>query len=387
LPLISASQISQFRECKRKWAWRYIAGIKTPPHPSAALGSEVHDTQLGPYLTEGRPFDFTRDSGYIAASLLEFLPPPKTPGMVVEKHFILPSPASEGRFQYQGYIDLWLQGPVVKDFKTTSDLKWAKNEKALSVDVQAMLYATHALFETKSEYVELEWLYAQTRGARKSKRTHLRVHGDHVIEQFRAIESTALEMFEVKQAVADPLQLPPSPSQCESYGGCPYRDKCNLSPSEHIAALGARDFSIIKLQEEMTMSDINSGTSSLLANLKARKAGAQGVSAPAVTPAVEGNGVTEAAAPPPSPSPEPLGINPPEKDLPPPEASTKRGPGRPKKAAGTVAVTSVDPSPEPIKVEAAPVQLELPFATPGIDYDKLAAAIVERFVSRLGGAK
>ena len=370
LPLISASQISTFRECQRKWAWRHIAKLETPPHPSAALGTEVHDTQLGPYLTEGKPFDYTRDSGYIAASLLEFLPQPKTPGMVVEKHFILPSPASGGEFAYQGYKDLWLPGglpgssgdiPAVVDFKTTSDLKWAKNEKALSVDVQAMLYATNALFETKAKEVDLAWLYAQTRGARKSKRTYLRVHEDHVIEQFRAIEETALEMFEAKQTVTDPLSLPPSPSQCEAYGGCPYRNRCNLSPTDYLAALGARDFSLLELNGGIDMSGVSSGTSSLLANLKARKAGAQGaVVQSEVTPERDVAGSTpasaasasEASAPPPSPSPEPaLGINPPEKDLPPPETA-KRGPGRPRK-----------PKPEEApKVDER--QLELPLDAP-----------------------
>lgn len=395
VPLISASQISQFRDCQRKWAWAYVAGIRSPSTPSQALGTEVHDTQLGPYLLEGRPFDYTRDSGYIAAALLEYLPEPKTPGMVVEKHFVLPSPASEGKFAYQGYLDLWVPPDRVIDFKTTSDLKWAKNPAALSVDVQAMLYATNALYETKASEISLEWLYTQTRGARRAKRTYLRVDDAHVITQFRGIEETALELFAAKQTVTDPLSLPPSPSQCEAYGGCPYRDKCNLSPADHIASMGARDF---QLTGGMAMSEgISSGTSSLLANLKARKAGVQGaVANTAVAPDQGSAGSSPAGAdvaPSPSASPEPpaaLGINPPEQALPPPETA-KRGPGRPKKVkTETVAVTA-----EPLEDK----QIELPFgrvpptvaarlevasAMAAIDYEKLAVALVDVVITRIG---
>lgn len=50
LPVLSASQISTFRDCQRKWGFKYIAGLEDPAGPAAALGTETHDTQLGPYL-------------------------------------------------------------------------------------------------------------------------------------------------------------------------------------------------------------------------------------------------------------------------------------------------------------------------------------------------
>lgn len=395
LPLISASQISTFRDCARKWAWRYIAKIESPTHPSAVLGTEVHDTQLGPYLLEGREFDFTRDSGYIAASLLAFLPKPKTRGLEVEKHFVLPSPASGGKFAYQGYEDLYLPdsglvpgmpggAPFVGDFKTTGDLKWAKNEKALSVDVQAMLYATNAIYETRADKVDLAWMYAQTKGPRKSKRTYLRVTADHVVEQFKAIEDTAVELFSVRAASQDRpaeefvLSLRPTPGSCEAYGGCPYRAKCNLSPVDYIAALGAWTLS----GKEIEMgSGSEGGTSSLLANLKARKAGAQGAGGLVPTPGMSGP-IPDSASPAPAPSapPEPaLGINPPEKDLPaPPPTVAKRGPGRPKKE-----VPAAEPAADPRQVtidEHIAAKASPPVV---IDYDKLAVLIVDQLATAL----
>lgn len=147
--LFSASQIQLFRECPRKWAWKYIAKLPSPPNKAAQLGIEVDEGQLQPFLRDGRPFDYTRESGYIAASGLGHLPPAQSPGLEVQRHFILPS---RGEYAFQGYIDLWLPdssvvpdlpggAPFVGDFKTTSDLKWAKSEEALRHDVQAMLYA------------------------------------------------------------------------------------------------------------------------------------------------------------------------------------------------------------------------------------------------------
>lgn len=401
MTLYSASQIALFRECARKWAWRYIAGLKTEPHPSAVLGTEVDNEQLQPYLRDGRPFDFTRESGYIAASGIEWLPQPKLPGLEVQKHFVMPSPASGGKFQFQGYMDLWLPDsapvpglaggvPFVGDFKTTSNLKWAKNAVVLSTDVQAMLYATYALYATRAEQVDLTWIYFQTKGPRRSMRTHLRVHTDHVVTQFRAIEETALQMHAAREAGVEPLELPPTPSQCEAYGGCPYRSRCNLSPADHIASLSAKV-----------------DMSSLLDNLRAKKAGASGApsaGAPgtetAKPPIGSASPPVETEAAPPAPPPSPLGVNPPEKDLPPAEPRKKRGPkAAPKDPVGAdvaaaIAQASVkavrkEPSP-PTEAEveacvkAAETTPDLATAiAQQIDLDALACRIADRFMAKL----
>lgn len=358
VPLTSATQVQLFRDCQRKWAFRYLRKLSTPQHPSAALGTEVDDTQLQPLLRDGRPLDLTRDSGYIALSGLEYLP--SGAGHEVQKHFVLPSPASGGAFAFQGYIDLWLPdasampglapgAPCVCDFKTTSDLKWAKSEKALETDVQGQLYATAALVETKAPYVNLAWVYFQTRGPRRARRVHLRVYPDHALEQFKAIEATALEMWAARQADADPLSLTPTPEMCWAYGGCPYRDKCNLSPAESVAALAARQS--VKVESGMA--------NSLLEQLKARRASA-GLPAPAAAP----------EAPAPAVAPAPLGVNPPESTLPPPE-EPKRKPRAKKDPA---------PAPAPAPVEESPPSSLVP---PGAPSEAEARAALDVLVDFL----
>ncbi len=342
LHLFSASQINKWRECQRKWGWRYIAHVPDPAGPAAALGTEVDDTQLQPYLREGRPLDFTRESGYIAAPGLTYLPLPQSHGLQVQKHFVLGSPTSKD-FGYQGYIDLWLplgglpeqypggvdetppehRYPVVCDFKTTSNFKYQKHARDLATDVQAQLYATWAMFETKARTIDLVWVYFATKKPYKAKRTHLRVVSDDVGDQFLAINSTAEEMWLARNTVTDPLELPPNTDACESYGGCPYRHLCNLSPSQHIDAKTAQHWA----REEVSVSNTAGNGLSALARLRAAKAASAG------TP------VQERASDPPTPLVvvEAVGINPPESLLPPappvgvvanPPPSTLEEPGK-----------------------------------------------------------
>lgn len=401
LPLVSASQISKYRECARKWAWLYLAGIESPSSAAAALGTECDDTQLQPYLRDARAFDFSRESGYIVAAGIAYLPKPQTPGLQVQKYFEMPSPTwidaigPQGRtrqhigFGYRGYMDLWLPdsgavpdmpggAPYVGDFKTTSDLKWAKSEQALSEDVQAIIYATDAIYETGALSVDLSWMYFQTRGPRKAKRTYLRVTRDHVAREFTKINDTAIEMKRVRSENPHPLDLPPNIEQCEAYGGCPYRDKCNLSPMQIIEAHAAKATRAL-LGGDVVMSNTNgNSTANMFAALKAKKAAAQGAIATAGSPPapqvtnseelaqhIAANPRAAFLAAPASVPVErhtivgtrpdgtnvyyeaPLGINPPEKSLPPAPpvgtAAPKRGPGRLKKDAAAPTPAPEDP--------------------------------------------
>jgi hypothetical protein len=297
MDLVSASQINQWNDCERKWGWKYIAKIPQPDTFASALGTEVDDTQLQPYLRDDRPLDFSRPSGYIAAAGLAFLPKPKTMDLEVQKHFVIPSP-TDARFGFQGYLDLWLPHggpdapppptpglviPNVRDFKTTGNWKYAKTPKQLETDVQAQLYATWAMWTTGARIVDLDWIYFATKGAYKSRRVHLRVTGDHVAEQFSKINDTAVVMYAARKSVTNPLELKANPSMCEAYGGCPYRDKCNLSPGEVVDAQAAQ---WARKVETSIMGDeaAAGGTMSLVARMNAQKAAARAGAAGAVQP-------------------------------------------------------------------------------------------------------
>lgn len=355
--LLSASQIKTYRECVRKWALTKLAALPTPTTKSQALGKDVDDNQLQPYLRDGRPFDFTRVTpGYegqpgisaeIASSGLAHLPEPKWRGLEVQKHFVIQSPSKLG-FGYQGYLDVWLpyggmpgvegEGPVVADFKTTKSIrKWALKEDGLRVDVQSQLYAVWAILETKSKLITLDWLYLQTEGTRTALPTIVQVTTDEVAEQFKKIEADAKELFAIAKAAPKgegderlnyALTLPPNPEACDNYGGCPFRHICNLSPEDFIASiektpkLTAPD---APMPGDNIMPEID-----LFAKLKKKAGGEVAVAAPAVEAPV-----AETVAP---VVPEDLGINPPMPEgtpEAPPVGETKRKPGRPKGSGKT----------------------------------------------------
>lgn len=306
--LISASQVTLYRECARKWAWKHIAKIETPQHPAAALGDEVEKGQLVPYLRDGRPFDFTKPSGYIANSGLEYLPEPKTPGLQFQHKFVIPSPTwSTGPggerehigFGYIGYKDFThadskilpnipsFEGgavPLVGDFKTTSNVKeYAKTEETLRTDVQANLYAFDAMYQTGSRVIDLVWITMQTGEVRRAVRAHYRAHASDVAEQFVRINETATEIHQIRKksqapsapgAAAYPLTLPKNLSMCEEFKGCPYIEHCQLSATERaeahaLAEEKRRQWRLRK--EKKTVSNTPNATIALLAGLRNRQ--------------------------------------------------------------------------------------------------------------------
>lgn len=276
--LYSPSQISAYRECNRKWGWGTLAKLRFDSNASAALGTEIHK-QLENHL-RGKPLDYSRPSGYIAASGLHHLPPPLYPGMNLEGKFVFQSPDTQ--FRYHGFRDVFLPSwveefpdgaPVVIDHKSTSGLKWAKTEIELLSDPQSVIYAR----AVDSPLVHNRWVYYQTKGAKKSVPIDQKMTRDHVQHQFRMLELTTaamdiivgtrdgLEPHQIEDLV---LSLPFNPSACSSFGGCPYQGKCNLGPEQRLAAIWATDLkpnNPLKMLEETNMSE---STTSLIARLK-----------------------------------------------------------------------------------------------------------------------
>jgi hypothetical protein len=365
-PFVSQSQITTWCDCKRKWAWKYVEGEEDPQTDAAALGDEVDAGQLQPYLRDGREFDFVHTfqswkPGYIAAAGVSYLPPPKSPGLEVQKEVVLASPSGlrddfeagrspVARFGYFGFIDLWLPDgsmmpglpprepgiviPCVGDFKTTKDFKWRKKEAALRKDPQAVIYAMWAMLTTGSRVVDLVWLYFRTVGTPVVQPTYVRVTAEEITPRFLELDAIAQEIVATKRAGTRALDLPPSPMSCGKFGGCPYQDDahCNLGPADDIAALLAgpsyrkrRLPTIQPTAEELMPDNEPTAKQSMMDRLRAKRAAESGGAAPAPTPAAPSlMGCSDRDVPPapvdqiPAPFREPAaGINPPEQHLPP----------------------------------------------------------------------
>ena len=254
VPFISPTAITAWLECPRKWAWRYIAKIYAAPKASAELGTDAHK-QLELYLTKGMPLDFTRPSGAILQAGLHFFPAPMTDGLQGEGEFYLQSERTG--FVYMGKKDVELppgvpqpqlgfdgSAPIIEDLKTTKDIgEYAKSKDDLLFDPQSVMYAIEAMVRYGTENADLGWVYCQTAKTKKSEPVTLRMHKDHAVRLFDAVESVATEMQTARDGAVgrDPSEfirseLPAVPSQCKAYGGCPHVANCKLSHSQKVRA-------------------------------------------------------------------------------------------------------------------------------------------------------
>lgn len=233
---VSPSQLDTYLTCKRKWAFRYIDGIEAPPHRSAQVGTRVHEI-LEHWLRDATPPNIeeeltidghTYHTGRIAMEAIPFLPPPG-PHLRLEEKFI--------NGHWLGYMDVKYRAApnhaVVMDHKTTGNFGYAKTSEDLATDPQAIIYARAVLDEDPEvQIVDLAWTYTRTVKPYKAHPVRLRVLREYVDEAIRPYDHIAREMLALRTSGLRAMQIEPDPQHCQKYGGCPYLDRCNLTPEE-----------------------------------------------------------------------------------------------------------------------------------------------------------
>ena len=316
----SATQIKKFASCTRLWGWEYLEGIKPPQGAAAELGGNCH-TVLEGWLAQGIAPDPATKEGKIVMPCLPHLPQPSKT-LEVERQFLF---ELSGHL-YRGFVDLgyWADGEpysmsrvwVVHDHKTTSDFMWALTEEDLLSDVQAILYAKEAMDRHQVDAVLLSWLYMRTK--RKAIAEPRRILIDrstvesgmlviqHYTDQMAELRRKHLPIVREKQHQPGEdsivLTLDYNAYECGAYGGCPFKDRCNLSRREKMRSIMAQDTTRGTLKERM-------------AARKAARAGTAPAAQPVESPPNEGASTAPATGGSAAPS-----INPPEQ--PPPEVQT-----------------------------------------------------------------
>lgn len=242
-PILSPSQVDDYNDCPRKWGWRKLGRKPKKTHPSAVKGRKVHGILEG-WLRHGIAPDESTEEGAIAMHMIPELPTPGTPGLEIEEHFLW----EHAGFKYQGLKDLryWHNGVrIVHDHKTTSQPKYFKTPEILRQDVQGVIYAAHELEEQQVKTVDLCWLYGLTGKKRRTHPVRLTVIQDEVLQEMPRITALAREMVQLRRQNAiekiDVKDLPYNVETCEKYGGCGFKDCCNLSPAEMLSALMSFD--------------------------------------------------------------------------------------------------------------------------------------------------
>ena len=244
---LSATQIDAYMQCPRKWGWRYIEKVKPPKHPKTQLGGRCHEVLEG-WLQARTPLDLdetmqleikgklkTYYPGRIVQPALVHLPPPSA-WLNVEEEIVL---AIDG-IEFIGYVDLAWQDAagryIIQDHKTCSSFKWMQ-EKDLRTDTQAVLYSTHRMAQRHINEVSLKWVYMKTEGRPAARPLEQIVTRESVEKPLHNIVQIGKLLVEHKERKRKALDLEPNGSMCKRYGGCPYEDRCNLSPIERIKSV------------------------------------------------------------------------------------------------------------------------------------------------------
>lgn len=234
--ILSPSQWSTFTACQRKWAWRYLAGIREPEKKGTAIGTRVHK-QYEHYLN-GEPFDYStpemRKAAEIAMPGIANLPPPLSPGMKVERPFNFETTSG---ILWRGVKDVSVPDssvipgcaggvPGIIDHKSTKARRYIKTAESLVTDVQSVVYAYDTMAEYKVPVVDVVYNNVLTEGSPDTVRVHLRMYSQRVVDEFGKISQVGSEISVIYSKRPGPLDLPPNTSECRNFGGCSYVGLC-----------------------------------------------------------------------------------------------------------------------------------------------------------------
>lgn len=245
MPHVSASQVDAFTKCERAWFYDKVLGVPRPQTGAQGKGVAVHAALEASvkHINGDTTADVEIDEEIadIIAPLWQLITPQDMLGAVSEVNFRIPT--YENGPEWVGYIDLHFPGtnPLrISDYKTTSDLRYAKTPEQLAQDVQMISYGKWAMDHYPGiETVRLQHIYLVTRGKPKAKIISVDVNRPQVLQIWERDVSKVRRMDALRVALPDPQDVAPTgvdSGQCTAYGGCPYRERCGLVPTTLSAA-------------------------------------------------------------------------------------------------------------------------------------------------------
>jgi CRISPR/Cas system-associated exonuclease Cas4 (RecB family) len=195
---VSASSITLFSECERKWYYRYILGVKGETSDAMRRGTEIHE-ELEHFLNTGEFKTADTTAVKIAETGVPHLESVNRVIAVEDSLEGYPLAKNLG-VQFKGFIDVLAEEDEhtvhILDHKTTSDLKYAKTPAQLAQNIQLIIYAKH-LLDNKPEYTHalLTHVYYTTKKPFQSKRVDVRLARAEVDEAFKDVESQVAKML------------------------------------------------------------------------------------------------------------------------------------------------------------------------------------------------
>lgn len=354
----SASQISTFRLCARKWYFSRIMGLEEPESKALEDGKR-YAQECEVFMKTGSTAGMSACTRPVAAlhgastfpkaahrnTLVEYPigldtrpQGEQTPGV----HVTLLEVDGLPGVGFMDVCDIKEDRPVAWDFKSTKAKRWIKTTDELAKDTQmAGVYAPAIVKLHQARYGKDPQLVGVAHVAllKPPEQPEAVVVGpkwltlDEVAEQWRGVETSVRAMKDVA-LLPTPDRVTPSWSACSAFGGCPHRDRCQalkqVSPS----------------QGSNTMTH----TMTLLERVAAASAQAQGT-APAQTAASAPSGATSLADKIKAKLATPGQINPPDAANPAADQGVARALATPTPAKPVVAST---PTPAPAQPAAEP---------------------------------
>lgn len=233
LNFFSPSSLLKFKECNRKWGFRYILRIREPQSKAAQIGSAGHE-RIEHYLKTGK--DVLAPMERAGAP---WIPKPnENLGVELDYQFI----PQGGDVRCKMKIDalngtgVWVDSSgneknsdivEVIDWKFTGGEKNVKSQFQLATDLPMACYgvaASHLAKLDPSDRVRLSLVYFFTHRRDALKITRLVESKDcHAV---LAKELPTIEAMKQAAKASHPNELEPNYKSCENWGGCHYREQC-----------------------------------------------------------------------------------------------------------------------------------------------------------------
>jgi hypothetical protein len=254
----SPSQVATYELCARKWAWEWLDGAERSPNKFAEFGIKVH-SYLELWLKKRVPPSggvsvgkSVQQEARTAQMMIPHLPPPH---LVDPDCVEMAAGIVVGGVQFIMQIDLWmpeLDPPVVYDHKTTGSFDWALRPDVMHEDVQATLYAAWALVKTGAPGVAAQWTYGLRGGAANAMTVRAVLTPAMIEDRVGRSVQSAREMALILEQGGRAIDVPYDAAGCGAFGGCPFQEKCNLSPQDKLRSLmsqgTAKEDYLIKLR-------------------------------------------------------------------------------------------------------------------------------------------
>ncbi len=255
----SVSQVDNYLDCARKHFFKSVLKLPDPSNEAAQRGTSIHKAventsaqladgaQLEEALDAHSPVDAPWMRYVRALAQADALPHPGEPH-VREHRFSIPTHTG---IPFIGLIDQILdeRTPIdLTDFKSTSDIRYAKTPLELSTNLQLNAYAYYIFQHVPDDIVRARLVYVEAKKIPPKKKLPrvVNVHvdldrtnvsriwngdvpfGDQTKGLF--LPKVLDDMLRTATETEDFNDITPTTTSCTKYGGCPYRTQCGLSP-------------------------------------------------------------------------------------------------------------------------------------------------------------